>query len=121
MVLAFQEFDDEDVFLLYGADAPDSEHATVVNISNLLHLDAGDWRSLGLAVTSGRLSESDDEADSNVDEDQAGLYMLIEGRDDVLAAECSLQVGNDDEIDTNCYWITGTFTGKYLLLTQTAH
>lgn len=101
VVLAYQASDGS-VILFYGVDAPESDDAAQINISNVLDLNPGDWDNFGLAVTSARMMGDD--------KDEASLQILVEGRDDVLAAECLVGRGRDGEIDADCYWLNDAFS-----------
>ena len=100
--LAFQGTKGE-ILLYLGADKAASEKAFVVNVSSLLHLEIGDRDLVGLAIASGKmLSDAGSEGD---------LYLLIEGKDEVLVAECSISFGQEGELESECWW-SEAFTGE---------
>jgi hypothetical protein len=98
--VAFQGTKGE-ILLYSGADQAASDKASIVNVSELLHLEIGDWDLVGLAVASGTMVSGSD----------PGLYFLIEGKDEVLTAECSIGFERDGELESDCWWSTA-FTGK---------
>lgn len=106
VVLAYQATNG-DVMLYYGVNDPESDDAAVINISNVLDLDTGDWDYFGLGVASAKMLGAEGK-------NEASLQMIVEGRDDVLAAECLFQPGTNDGVEADCYWLNSVFTGKPL-------
>lgn len=110
VVLAYQATNG-DVMLYYGVNDPESDDAAVINISNVLDLDTGDWDYFGLGVASAKMLGAEGK-------NEASLQMIVEGRDDVLAAECLFQPGTNDGVEADCYWLNSVFTGKPFSLQQ---
>ncbi|CAG9941669.1 unnamed protein product [Clonostachys rosea f. rosea IK726] len=109
VVLGFQSPENKICMLLLGdgnADAePDRE---IVDVTQLLNLDTDGWSAIGLSIASGvPLGSTSDRNKTGI----MGVYVLMEGEDEALVAECS--IGNSSKSSNapkECRWLDGVFT-----------
>jgi hypothetical protein len=112
VVLGFQSPENKICMLLLGdgnADAePDRE---IVDVTQLLNLDTDGWSAIGLSIASGvPLGSTSDRNKTGI----MGVYVLMEGEDEALVAECS--IGNSSKSSNapkECRWLDGDFTSMW--------
>lgn len=107
IILAYQSPDDDVCFYLAASKA-----SAVINVSDLLHLEIGDWDNLGFAVTSGVQYKGEGEVRGK--DELPALYLAVEGSSDVLVAECSIDFESKEDVKGDCYWLETAFSSKFL-------
>ncbi|CAH0003718.1 unnamed protein product [Clonostachys byssicola] len=109
VVLGFQSPKNKICMLLLGdgyADG-DSDEETI-DVTGLLNLDTDGWSAIGLSIASGIPLGSTSNRNKT---DVVGLYVLMEGEDEALVAECSIiDSSKSGNTQSECRWLDGVFT-----------
>ncbi|VUC23828.1 unnamed protein product [Clonostachys rosea] len=105
ILLGFQSPENAICMLLVGDGNADTESdGQIIDITQLLNLDTGGWSAIGLSIASGV------PLGSTGNRNETGLYVLMEGQDEALVAECSINDSSKSgNAESECRWLEGVF------------
>ncbi|CAH0055161.1 unnamed protein product [Clonostachys solani] len=108
VLLGFQSPENEICLLVLGDGNGADSGEEIIDVTQLLNLDTDGWSAIGLSIASGVPLGSTSNRNKT---GEVGVYVLMEGEDEALVAECSI---NDSSKSGNagseCRWLEGVFT-----------